>query len=51
MCANCHVVCVQAELRDLEAIKLACRRVGWVFREGQPTFRWYRSPAPSTRSA
>lgn len=37
-----HIVtCSAVELRDLEAIKRACQRLGWVFHFGQETFRWY----------
>ncbi len=28
MCKECHVVCVETELRDPEAIRAACKRLG-----------------------
>lgn len=36
-----HVEVRQAEVKDTEALKRACSRLGWTFREGQTTFRWY----------
>ena len=41
MCANCHVVSVKAEFTDLDAIKAACARLGWTFRQNQQTYQWY----------
>src|SRR5688572_9498476 len=40
MCKSCHVVSVEIELRSLDAIKKACKRQGWTFKEGQQTYRW-----------
>jgi hypothetical protein len=36
-----HVVSIETELRDLEAVKSACKRLGFAFKENQTTFRWY----------
>lgn len=36
-----HVVSIAIEFQDLDAIKAACRRLGWTFREGQGTYRWF----------
>lgn len=41
MCANCHVVRVAIQMNDLDAIKAACKRLGWTFTAGQQTYRWY----------
>ncbi len=41
MCAHCHVVSIAIELTNLEAIKRACKRLGWKFKQGQTTYRWY----------
>lgn len=41
MCANCHVVTVQTEMNNLQAIKNACKRLGWQFQENQATYKWY----------
>ncbi len=51
MCLNCHVVSVNIELKNLEAIRRACEVLGWQFRENQKTYewvgRWYDdSPVP-----
>jgi hypothetical protein len=34
-------VTIKTELRDLAAIKAACKRMGWQLVEGQTTFQWY----------
>lgn len=36
-----HVVSIKTELRDLEAVKAACKELGLTFHEGQKTIRWY----------
>ena len=36
-----HVVSIATELRDLEAVKAACKDLGLVFKENQKTIRWY----------
>jgi hypothetical protein len=41
MCKNCHVVTVAVEVRDLEALDAACKRLGWQFHRGRRTHRWY----------
>jgi hypothetical protein len=41
MCANCHVVDLQVEIKDLQALKLCCEKLGWTFCEGQKTYAWW----------
>ena len=36
-----HVVSVDIQLKDLNAVVRACERMGWEFCEGQETFEWY----------
>ncbi len=36
-----HVAKIELEVRDLEALKEAARRLGLEFREGQKTYRWW----------
>ncbi len=36
-----HVEIREARLTDLDAIKRACKRLGWDFRENQKTFDWF----------
>jgi len=36
-----HIVTIKTELRDLAAIKAACKRMGWQLVEGQHTFSWW----------
>ena len=36
-----HVVKLSLEITDLNAVKLACKRLGWQFIEGQKTYRWF----------
>lgn len=36
-----HVVSIAVEFKDLDAIKAACQRLGFTFREGQRTYKWY----------
>lgn len=36
-----HIVTIKTELRDLQAIRAACKRLGWTFVEGQRTYAWY----------
>lgn len=36
-----HVAQIETEVRDLEALKSACRRLGLEFVAGQRTYRWY----------
>ena len=41
-CAGtCHVSSIKLQVKSLEALKLACQRLGLEFREGQATYRWY----------
>ena len=37
----CHISTVKLEVRSLEALKLACQRLGLEFREGQTTYAWF----------
>lgn len=36
-----HVVKMKMLLKCLEAIKRACKRLGWTFVEGQQTYHWW----------
>lgn len=36
-----HVVKIKVMIRDLEALRRACARLGLTFHEGQRTYRWY----------
>lgn len=36
-----HVVNVDLQIKDLEALKKACELLGLEFRENQKTYRWY----------
>jgi hypothetical protein len=36
-----HVSTIPAEVRDLDGLRAACRRMGWEFREGQKSYAWY----------
>lgn len=36
-----HVASVECEVRDLDALKTAAEALGFEFREGQTTHRWY----------
>jgi hypothetical protein len=36
-----HVSTIELEIKDLDALKAACRRLGLEWREGQTTYRWY----------
>lgn len=36
-----HVTVINVEIKDLEALKVACEKAGLEFREGQKTYRWY----------
>jgi hypothetical protein len=40
MCAECHVVTLDLEIKDLDALKAACDRLHWQFREGVSQYRW-----------
>jgi hypothetical protein len=39
--AGCHVATIKLEVKSLDALKLACARLGLEFLEGQRTYRWY----------
>ena len=36
-----HVATVAVEIKDLDALRVACAKVGLEFHEGQRTFRWF----------
>lgn len=36
-----HVAKIAIEIRDLEALRAACTRIGCTLREGQRTYKWY----------
>ena len=36
-----HVCAISLEIRDLDALKLACQQLGLEFREGQRTWKWF----------
>lgn len=36
-----HMSKIETEYRDLDAIKMAAKRLGWAFVEGATTYRWY----------
>ncbi len=36
-----HVAKIQIEIKDLEALRAACTRMGFEFVEAQRTYRWY----------
>ena len=37
----CHVSSIKLEVKSLEALKLACQRLGLEFRENQKTYAWF----------
>ena len=36
-----HVATVEIQIKDLAALKAACKKLGLEFLEGQTTYRWY----------
>lgn len=51
MCLGCHVVTLAIEMKSLQAIKAACKRLGWTFKEKQRRYKWFNvwaddSPVP-----
>lgn len=36
-----HVVTVDLEIKDVAALRLACKRLNWELHEGQKTYKWY----------
>lgn len=36
-----HVTTIKIEIKDLEALRLACEKIGLVFKEGQKTYKWF----------
>lgn len=40
-CPLSHVVSVDIEINDIAAVRAACQRMGWEFKEGQQTYKWW----------
>mgnify|MGYP001583548348 CR=1 FL=1 len=38
---SCHVSLIALQIKSLDALKLACQRLGLEFRENQATYTWY----------
>ena len=38
---GCHVASIKLEVKNLDALKAACQRLGLEFREGQTTYAWF----------
>lgn len=36
-----HIAKIEIEIKDLEALKAACARIGCTYVEGQRTYKWY----------
>ena len=36
-----HISKIELEIQSLEYLKLACRRLGFIFQENQQTYQWY----------
>jgi len=36
-----HVTTIDVEIKDLEALKVACKKCGLEFREGKKSYKWY----------
>ena len=36
-----HVAKIELEIQSLEDLKLACRRLGFIFQENQQNYQWY----------
>jgi hypothetical protein len=45
---QCHVTSLKLEVKNLEALKLACQRLGLQFMEGQRRYEWYGHYVGST---
>ena len=41
--SSCHVATLKLEVKSLDALKLACARLGLEFREDQKTYAWFGS--------
>ena len=41
--SSCHVASIKLEVKSLDALKLACQRLGLEVREGQTTYAWFGS--------
>lgn len=39
--SGCHVASIKLEVKSLDALKLACARLGLFFMEGQKTYAWF----------
>jgi hypothetical protein len=44
-----HVAKIDIEIKDLEALKAACKRLGFTFNEGVKKFRWFGRFVDDTR--
>lgn len=38
---GCHVAAIDLEIKSLDALRLACTRLGFEFREGQTSYAWW----------
>ena len=38
-----HVATVEIQIKDLEALKTACKSIGLIFKENQKSYKWYGS--------
>jgi len=36
-----HVTCIDVKIKDLESLKVACKKAGLEFRENQKEYKWY----------
>ena len=36
-----HISKIEVRIDSLDALKLACQRLGFTFRQGQATYKWY----------
>lgn len=36
-----HVTSIQAEIKDIDAVKALCKEMGWTFKENQRTYKWW----------
>lgn len=39
-----HITTIKCQIKDLKLLQKACEKVGLEFKEGQKTFKWYKSP-------
>lgn len=43
-----HITTIKTEIRDLDALKAACKELGFTFKENQKTYRWWGSEFPDS---